>query len=99
MDNTTLEKLLQARGKIEPSDSSAESLTDQVMAQLPAEGTGSSAANPLSLLSMFAAMVAIAAAIGTFVAPVHQHDHRHTHQAPAPPTMDGFDSTSLLVAR
>lgn len=99
MDNTTLEKLLRTCRKVEPFDLSDKSLTDQVMAQLPTIGSISVLAKPLPLLGMFTAMVTIAVGIGTLVAPVHQHDSHHSHQAPAPPAMNGFDSSTLLVTR
>ncbi len=99
MDDTTLEKLLQARQKVTPCEVRDKSLTDQVMAQLPAIDTVSSVVHPLPFLTAFAAMVAVAVAIGSLVAPEHQHDHHHAHQTAAPPAMNGFDSSALLVAR
>jgi len=97
MDDTTLQKLLQTHGQIGSSDFPDKFLADRVLARLPSTESDSSVASSVPLLVMFAAMTAIAVAIGTLIAPTHQH--HHSHQPPAPPAMNGFDSSTLLVAR
>jgi len=99
MDDTTLEKLLQAQRDETRFDATDGSLTDEVMSQLPAPGDAITPASPSSLVGIFALMLAIAVAIGMWVAPDHQHDHRHPVSASTPPAMSSFDSSTLLVAQ